>query len=127
VRLVQTRIAGGTWHGILQAGDSPPRIDLLRAGEVLGRARLAAAGAGHWAVAADIPAGCLHDGVQTFVLADAETGARLCAFSLVAGLPVGDDIRGEIDLLRAEVEMLKRALRRALREGGDDGAAGAGG
>lgn len=119
--LVQTRIAGGVWHGILSARGNPPVIDLVGAGEVLCRARLTPAGKGQWAVAADIPPNRLRDGVQTFVLVRADTGARLCAFSLVAGLPVGDDIRAEIDLLRAEVELLKRALRRALRAGGDGG------
>ena len=124
MKLVQTRIAGGAWHGILSACGSPPAIDLLGAGEVLCRARLMPAGAGQWRVVADIPPNRLHDGVQTFVLVRADTGARLCAFSIVAGLPVGDDIRAEIELLRAEVELLKRALRRALRaraEGGTDG------
>lgn len=117
MELVQTRIAGGVWQGILAAPGraEPPAIDLMHEGEILARTRLTAAGEGHWTVRATIPADALRDGVQTFVLADAATGRRLCAFTVIAGLPIGDDIRAEIALLRAEVEMLKRALRRVLR------------
>ena len=31
---------------------------------------------------------------------------------MITGEPVEDDLRGEIDLLRAELDMLKRAFRR---------------
>jgi hypothetical protein len=33
-------------------------------------------------------------------------------FTLIAGDVLGDDIRAEVDLLRAELDMLKRAFRR---------------
>lgn len=123
MELVQTRIAGGIWLGMLSGNGTakPPAIDLMHEGEILSRARLTPAGEGHWTVRATIPADALRDGVQTFVLADAATGRRLCAFTVIAGLPVGDDIRGEIALLRAEVDLLKRALRRLLREPDDTG------
>jgi hypothetical protein len=38
------------------------------------------------------------------------------AFAIVTGEPLDDDIRAELDLLRAELEMLKRAFRRHCLE-----------
>jgi hypothetical protein len=52
----------------------------------------------------------LNDGVQTFVIQNA--GQTLGSFSIVSGRPLDHDLRSEIDLLRAELDLLKRAFRR---------------
>ena len=41
-----------------------------------------------------------------------ETDARLASFTVVMGQPLDEDIRAEMALLRAELDMLKRAFRR---------------
>jgi len=54
--------------------------------------------------------------VQTVVLRDPATGARLAHFTIITGMPLEADIRAEVDLLRAELDMLKRAFRRHCLE-----------
>ena len=75
-------------------------------------------GDGTWPVSVPIPADLLGDGVQTFLVRDAATGDRIGAFTIVTGAPLEDDIRAEIDLLRAELDMLKKAFRRHCIETG---------
>jgi hypothetical protein len=41
-----------------------------------------------------------------------ETGETLAHFTIITGVPMEDDLRAEVDLLRAELDMLKRAFRR---------------
>ena len=40
----------------------------------------------------------------------------LGSFTLIAGEALGDDLRAEVSLLRAELDMLKRAFRRHCLE-----------
>lgn len=71
---------------------------------------------GQWMVRVPIPPATLSDGVQTFVVTDAKTGATLSGFTIIAGEPLDADIRAEVDLLRAELDLLKRAFRRHCLE-----------
>ena len=73
---------------------------------------------GSWTLRVPIPSEAVADGVQTFVISDGESGEKLASFSLIAGAPAADDIRVEIELLRAELDMLKRAFRRHCLETG---------
>ena len=41
---------------------------------------------------------------------------ELAQFTLVAGQPLDEDIRAELSLLRAELDLLKRAFQRHVRE-----------
>ena len=63
-------------------------------------------------MALPIPAALLNDGVQNFVIRDARADRRLNYFTIITGSPAEDDLRAEIELLRAELDMLKRAFRR---------------
>jgi len=72
--------------------------------------------AGHWLLQIAIPVETIADGVQTFLINDATNSERLDSFTLVAGETLADDIRPEVDLLRAELDMLKRAFRRHCLE-----------
>lgn len=64
-----------------------------------------------------LPVERLSDGVQTFVIEDASTGDALAHETIFAGEVVDDDIRSEVSLLRAELDLLKRAFRRHCSEG----------
>lgn len=119
--LTKTHILAGRWEGVLaSAHDGAPEITVSHQGEtVAGHSVEAVPGAaGRWRVSVPIPAELLADGVQTFVISDAKTGARLAAFSIVTGEPLEDDIRAELDLLRAELDLLKKAFRRHCAETG---------
>ncbi|RYH01971.1 hypothetical protein EU805_12355 [Salipiger sp. IMCC34102] len=117
--LTKTTFSQGVWIGCLSgvAGEAPT-LDLLLDAERLGAPVVTAEGEGIFRVQVEIPADRLSDGVQTFVITTADDGTTLATISVVCGAPLADDIRAEIDLLRGELDMLKRAFRRHCVETG---------
>lgn len=65
-----------------------------------------------WLLQVPVPVDAIEDGVQIFIICDAMDGTQVGHFTLIAGEALGDDIRVEMELLRAELDMLKRAFRR---------------
>jgi len=115
--LTATRMFEGVWEGVLTASEAnsnfQPEIEVTHLGaQIDGVTVTEDSTQGYWAVRVPIPVATLSDGVQTFLIADQRNGAKLGSFSILAGEPLTDDIRIEIDLLRAELDMLKRAFRR---------------
>lgn len=113
--LTKTRIQAGIYEAVLQAEpESGPDIGAFLGERPVGALSVIPreAAPGKWDVRLELPADVLTDGVQTFLLVDNETGATLDSFAILTGEPVSDDLRGEIDLLRAELDMLKKAFRR---------------
>ena len=117
-RLTKTRIRAGVWEGVLSGADGMPRLEVVLleqpvAGVVVepvpGRA-------GEWAVRVPIPAEALSDGVQTFLIRAAGSAELLAHFTVITGVAMEDDMRAEVDLLRQELDMLKRAFRRHCLE-----------
>lgn len=108
------RIRAGYWEAEVATGsDLIPDIEILHLEKPLENVVVGdAAAGGHWPVSVPIPAKLLSDGVQTFVVRDRQSGARLGHFTIVTGAPLEDDLRAELDLLRAELDMLKKAFRR---------------
>ena len=115
--LTRTRIQAGRWEGVLCAPSAPELLVTCDDAEIA-QVSLAPHGEAEntWTVQIAIPAELLSDGVQTFVISDKATGKRLDSFAIVTGQPLEDDIRAEVDLLRAELDMLKRAFRRHCAE-----------
>lgn len=112
--LTKTRIQSGVWEGALATDDPTPAVEVTFLNERLEGASLVPIQdeTGLWSLKIPVPAQLLADGVQTFVITDAKTGERLDTFTIVTGEPLENDIRAEVDLLRAELDMLKRAFRR---------------
>jgi hypothetical protein len=112
--LTGTRIRAGIWEGVLTGRNEMPRLEVLHLEVPLDGVRVTetAGKPGQWAVQVPIPAQALSDGVQTFVVRDAVTSESLAHFTVITGRAADEDIRAEIDLLRAELDMLKRAFRR---------------
>lgn len=115
--LTKTRIRGGLWEGLLAVKgeefytpdltvtlqDKPVEgVKVIPHGEV----------PGSWMVTVPIPASSLSDGIQTFLFVENNEQQTLGSFTIVTGEPLSDDIAAEVDLLRAELDMLKRAFRR---------------
>jgi hypothetical protein len=113
VTLTATRIVEGRWHGLL-AGIAAPRLVVEHQGRPL-PFTIAPAPGGH-AVTVPIPAALLSDGVQTFLIRQEGETEVLASFAIIAGATVDTDLRAELDLLRAELDMLKRAFRRHCLE-----------
>lgn len=117
ITLTQTRIVAGVWEGLLTcAQDTPPSIEAKHQDRALEGVTVTPipGKTGSFAVALPIPATILGEGVQT-VLFHAQ-GRVLAQVTLVAGVPLEEDLRAEISLLRAELDMLKRAFRRHCAE-----------
>lgn len=114
--LVKTRLFQGVWEGVLTSDGgnrSQPAIRVTHLERPVDGVEVTEnREQGHWVVRVPIPAELITDGVQSFVIADASTGETLQSFAILAGEALGDDIRAEMDLLRAELDMLKRAFRR---------------
>ncbi len=118
MKLVKTRIQAGIWEGVLTTDLSyaeTPELRVTHLGQPITTVAITsdlAAGPNAWSVRIAIPPEALSDGVQTFLIEAVTTGETLTSFSIVTGEPLDDDIRAEIDLLRAELDMLKSAFRR---------------
>lgn len=114
MQLTGTRIIEGVWEGVLTAADTAPEIVVSHLGRPVMGATVTPdpAEPGQFLVRVPVPAELLSEGTQTFVISDAASEARLASFTVVMGQPLEEDIRAEMALLRAELDMLKRAFRR---------------
>lgn len=117
--LQQGRLRAGVWEAVLTAAE-PPEVEAMHQGTALAGLRVVALAGrpGEWLLRVPVPADRLDDGVQTFVI-QTIGGEMLGHFTIVAGVPLEADLRAEIDLLRAELDLLKRAFRRHVRDGND--------
>ncbi|MEJ6404190.1 hypothetical protein [Yoonia sp. 2307UL14-13] len=116
--LTKTRLAHGIWEGVLSgAGHDTPQLRVTHQGKLLDGPDLQ-----HdpdqnvWLVSISIPARLISDGVQTFVISDAQDNT-LGSFTLMSDEVMEGDLRAEIALLRSELEMLKQSFRRHCSEG----------
>lgn len=121
--LTPTRLRAGIWEGELRSpdgGQALPTIEVTLRDQPLDTLRITRieGGAGRWLIRVLIPSEHLNDGVQTFVIRNADSGATLGSFSIVAGAPLDEDLRSEIALLRAELDLLKKAFRQHCRDTG---------
>jgi hypothetical protein len=115
--LTQTRIVEGVWEGVLAGvAGPPPTLEARHQGHVLHGLTLAAlpGAPGRFAVRLPIPPTVLGEGVQTVLLVLGDT--VLAQITLVVGVPLEEDLRAEISLLRAELDLLKRAFQRHCAE-----------
>lgn len=110
--LTKTRLIEGVWEGVLTGvqGDSAPKLTYQYHGADISGLKVTKEN-GEWIVRAAVPKERVSDGVHTFVIAD-EAGTPLADFSLIAGEALANDIRAEVNVLRAELDLLKKAFRR---------------
>lgn len=117
-RLTKTRLTGGTWEGVLTGpmDTEPPHLSVTWLDREIATPQVAEASElGGWRVRVALPAEVLTDGAHT-VLISGSGGQTLAAETFVCGDPLEDDLRVEIALLRAELDMLKKAFRRHCLE-----------
>jgi len=118
-KLSNARISEGVWQGMLigpKEGDAP-QIKVSHFDTPLADAEVIELPDGDgWQLRVPIPAEVIADGLQTFVIRDGATDTTLSSFAILAGEALTEDLRAEIGLLRAELDMLKRAFRRHCLE-----------
>ena len=125
IELTKLRMIEGVWHGAIKhrgRSDWQPNIEVTHLdfavdGVTIEEDRVDE----HWRIAVPIPVNRIADGVQTFVIRDRKEDVLLGSLSIVAGDALAEDIRAELTLLRAELDMLKKAFRRHCVETGDGG------
>lgn len=119
MKVTKTKMQSGVWRGIVTGATDTPHLAVTHLDDEVPNVRLSAAGEeGAWSLEIPIPDDAISDGVQTLLIRDQATGAKLDSITLIAGEALGDDLRAEVDLLRAELDMLKRAFRRHCVETG---------
>ncbi|WP_434289504.1 hypothetical protein [Celeribacter sp. SCSIO 80788] len=125
VTLVKTRLQAGIWEGELhvpEAVNTLPEIEVTYLDQPVQGHTLSEdpEREGVWFFRFAVPSELLNDGMQTFVFSDRDTGQVLNSLTLMAGDVLAEDIRSEMDLLRQELDMLKRAFRRHCIETGSN-------
>lgn len=109
------RISAGVWEAVW-TGAEAPQMQVVHLERDLAGLGIEPLEPGKWKLRLPIPAELLSDGVQTFLVQQA--GETVERFTIVTGSPLEEDLRAEIDLLRAELDLLKRAFRRHCVETG---------
>jgi hypothetical protein len=112
--LTPTKMRRGVWEGIISNSEpSVPQITVTHLNKQVPDFQLTEnKDENLWVLQIPVPEDAIADGVQTFIISDALDDTQLGHFTLIAGEALGDDIRVEMELLRAELDMLKRAFRR---------------
>jgi len=114
--LTKTRLSQGVWEGVLTLetkNTTAPDIRVTYLDDPIDGVEVKEDTVqGQWVLRVPIPRDAIADGVQTLLILDATTGDLLEKISIIAGEALTDDIRAEMGLLRAELDMLKRAFRR---------------
>lgn len=118
LQLTKTSLKHGVWRGIItDMGEDAPKIEVTHKNVVLTDIELTHnESAGHWALSIPIPRDAIADGVHTLIIRDIETDTKIGHITLQADDVAHEDLRAEMDLIRAELDMLKRAFRRHCAE-----------
>ena len=116
IKVTKTVLKSGIWYAQAvreDGGDLPPKLSAWhREAPIRGLEVKPSKQNGTWEVRFNLSPELISDGVQTVLIRDEETGQTVETVTLLAGEALGADLRAEVDLLRAELDMLKRAFRR---------------
>ena len=116
-----TRMKEGVWEAILRREKEEDHADLPKVSVTLdnrevGGVQVIPDQDGGYVLRVPVPKEAISDGVQTFLIRNGADDSKLGHFTLIAGETMADDLRAEVELLRAELDMLKRAFRRHCLE-----------
>ncbi|MGP6087801.1 hypothetical protein [Antarctobacter jejuensis] len=118
--LTKTRFRDGLWEGLLVATpgiETMPEINAsCETRPIAGVTVSDTSETGRWVVEVPVPVEVLGDGVRTVMIRDGRDETVLQSFCVIAGEALDDDIRAEVALLRAELNLLKRAFRQHCRD-----------
>ncbi|MGV6803608.1 MAG: hypothetical protein ACWA49_05320 [Ruegeria sp.] len=109
-RLVPIRFENAVWEGHIP-GNSCPQVEARFQDQSLPGVDVTQVDGG-WSIRIPVPSTLLSDGVHCVSVWDVTTQDKLGDFTIIAGAPASDDMRAQLDLLRAELDMLKRVVRR---------------
>lgn len=117
--LEKTGFDGGIWQGRLTATTrgAEPALAVLLDGTRLADPEVTALPGqpGVWEVRWPLPAAALREGTSVFLITDSATDTVLARLPILAGEDLADDLRGEVALLRAELDQLRGAFQAEAR------------
>ncbi|WP_298677270.1 hypothetical protein [uncultured Lentibacter sp.] len=121
--VTKRRLIEGRWYAAVGRADgaaleTAPALTVALEGEPVAGVSLTAGEGGLWELVVPVPAEAVSDGLRTIVVQDSASLAVLAGLSLLAGEALDGDLRAEVELLRQELDMLKRAFRRHCVETG---------
>ena len=115
--LTKVKLQNGTWQGVVTQAPEMPLIAVTHLGRTVEDVDVVQGQTEDtWIVKFQIPQSAVADGVQTLLIKNASSDTVMDRVTLIAGEALGEDLRAEVDLLRAELDMLKRAFRRHCLE-----------
>ena len=114
LELTPLKFQNALWEGIVtQTGTGVPQVQvLLRDRPVPGIKLSEGSNKSEWNLSFTVPPEVLNEGVHTFLIVDTLENEKIGNLTILAGDVLADDMRMEMELLRAELDMLKRAFRR---------------
>lgn len=117
LELTHLGLRSGIWNGHITGAATEPEVTVLHNGEQLSGVSFERSDIETvWLMRVAVPWDAITDGVQFFFIHDATTDEKLGQFFVASGDLDVDDMRAEVSLLRAELDMLKRAFRRHCSE-----------
>lgn len=112
--VTKTRIANGRWEGVIT--DVPegirPGVAVRFRDVPVDDVTITQVSGDTWRLSFAIPLSAIGDGIQTITIMEEKTGDVLGSAAIIAGETSDETMQAEIDLLRAELDLLKRAFRR---------------
>ncbi|UWR09247.1 hypothetical protein [Ruegeria sp. B32] len=115
-KLVPIRFEGGVWEGHY-SGSTAPQLEARYRDQILQGIEVSVAEGG-WHVLVPVPTALLSEGVHSVIILDSDSQEKVGDITVIAGAPAVGDIRAEMDLLRAELDLLKRVVRRLSADQG---------
>ncbi len=113
ITVTKTRFQSGVWEGAVSGAEIKPDLRVsFQGAPVAGVEILPAPDGGDYILRVPVPEEAVSDGVHTIVITDGQSGETLNSFAILAGEAMNDILRAEVELLREELDLLKRAFRR---------------
>ena len=120
LKLTRLRIEAGTYHGVLhtRSSEAVPQVGAFLRGDPVGVVSLTPIEGKMQDLKLELQlhAKILEDGVQRIILVESTTDTILDSFTLILGNSDAEDLRAEVALLRAELDLLKKAFRRSAQK-----------
>ncbi|MBU2981602.1 hypothetical protein KO498_07210 [Lentibacter algarum] len=115
--VTKRRLIEGKWEGVVSRADGgtqpeTPRISVTLEGKQVEGIALKQGAGNDWELCVPVPSEAISDGLRTVLVQDSQDGTVLAGIALLCGEALDEDIRSEVELLRQELDMLKRAFRR---------------
>ena len=120
MELTKTSLTNGIWEGTLTGPSDSPQLQVTHQGTPVDGLTVTPDGADTWRISFTIPAALISDGIQSFIISNG-TGQTLHSIDILAGDALAEDIRAEVNLLRDELNMLKKAFRQHCQDSQGEG------